>query len=794
MQEETFEKKEKVTKKSQQSEPTINLSSKKWPCHFQRLIIKFGGDRTVSPLPENGRLVAERTQYQNAFKYFVRAQTNLNPNNLTSVKELKNRKQTFQDIQRKALRNHGTLDVITRIRKIPEDADLDLSIDFKDAIEDIEHILCPFLFTTNPYDPTILKTRPRTDKSPSKCTKQTIPCYYLEQQELKLATEQLQRFLSHIKRVIKIQKSIWLRYYEYYVLENIHWTSWEQWGNWYYDTKRVPTLDVIKKYIEEKHPYSAYKVLLMGLDPTLNSLNCIGQNKLALYLRNNELFCKIKNKDEIQIRTLAETSGLSFGRKAKDETAIYKRFREVLTSEEKSPPTIKDQYRLIDFASACGYLSDDFSPEEFSRIEEETNEMLSILQNNPVGHWEWIEDKWARNPKKDVSSKKIEDDGPTEKELDALYSLLPKSEESVDNVQSYPTLQGWKRVTEGWQNLTQDSKEEWNKKRLACELDAFLHKKLHMAHRIIDSAGAHIHRKKMIKVFEEFHKFQNKINDQSREPQLIEEKKRYIKKDFEKYQLLYGELDKVINTYIDQEFVLNTPYSPYSRIPVCLEFFQSEHYSPEPLEEIYLIGCNLSDESFYREIPSENRRFSTKEEKTRKGELLFTRYKTINISHNKITSLQILASFSNLTDLNVSYNKINGLATLHYPKFLQSLTSLDLSYNPIPTTSMISSQLRSFTALTGLSLSGNKKLFEGESKNDLFRTLATLPILNSLTIVNCGLKGKWSELFPIGLDHLLILDVRENPEITLPDHQGDLNLMFHDLKSLKTDQKEFIWK
>lgn len=782
---------------------TVRLRRKEWPRHFRLLIVKFGGDRHVHSLPRNERLVEERTQYQNAFKYYARALAayNLNSQDTLAIETLKERKQIFQIAQRNALLKHGSLKTIEKVKHTPEGTDL--SIDFKDAIENMEEVMFPFKFTTNPYDCTILKKRPQSE-STVECTKQTIRCYGLNPEELESATKQLETLLFWLKREHRIQRSIWAFYYKYYFIENKNWTSLEQWGNYLTDAKREPTLNAIQTHIEENYPYGEYKLRLIK-NPTQEFLDNIGSRELGIYLHEDKVFFKVRNQKE---KRIPHNVQYPFGLRP----TRLERLITVLTATEEMTLNIEDQWRLLEIASVCNYLPKDCSGEQTLRRKKERKEVLDILRNKPIWNWVLEGDQWTKILKEGTASPQSvplaeQITATALEELDQLYSNLPK--EGSDPSQASLPPKGWTMIETGWAALQYSPEEGWSKNREAVEREAFEDKLQNMFFRALPYNFIYPHRKDMILVLQELHKTQE-VNWQ-KQTSLQNEKwdtsQEYSKKSLEKYKKLYNELENCLNTHIDQQFVLHTPHSQYSRIPECGAFYQAEHYATQmPIQELNLTHCDLIKGNFF--APNV---YGIHQDKTIKAQPLLHKFRFIDLSNNNISDFTGLPTLSsNLESLSIHHNVLTHLDNVRYASNIQFL---DISVNKIKELSF----LRNCTSLTSLNFSQN---LVGSKKHPSVDPLDTLTLLTNLTTLdishnnvktltalkslpllavlkanNNQLTGDWKPIFPFGLQNLCLLNVAGNSSLTFDDSftKDALGTCFPLLKSLKTDQEEFSW-
>lgn len=803
----------------------------------------FKKGKPSCPLPEVLKWKKERLEqharYERAHKDYTRAEKKFFNQNKTGVQKpaltanLEKTSKALQSEQRKALRRHGSLETIEKIKEIDEaikedstkeTGDIGFFKEFEEEIKKAEKILyfplAPVIKTCNDSPTSVVQT------------------FSLDSTAMKFATQRLKKIISQLTKEYCIKEDVCLLYQTDYLSEVSNTWSAAQWANWLTSDKEQDVKRKIKTQIEKKYPYGEYCLRLMGQNPTPERLKLIGPRELALYLRKNTLFCKVKDNEEMQINqnNITNTSGLG--------AEIFKRLKKVLTGAEMALPTkeetaqmISDQWRLLDFASICAYLPDDFSAEQMSRIKQDRRETLANLLNKPIWGWKWRGDKWEKIIKvgqvaiKDADVKKDDsisleppladvkkDDSINlveEKDVDVKKDAIEVKKENPRNPDSLPTEEESKlqKVYETYaisNQLVQDLIQKFQKKSGDPKyIRDFLSNLTELKRTInfkdkleITCETIKPHKQKMVSVLGDLPKIKDDI-EIVHKGFIQEHNENYIKE----YNKLYEELKQNLIKHRTQEYKLDEPYGFWTYIPTRRTFFASDvpYGEQQPPLVLNLNNCGLYDDSFFinhmtltfigHPILNDLEKTSI----TKPQGLLLGGYKKIDLSYNLLSgqktpkisldlealnlrnnsfeALTIGAPLSNLTWLDISHNLIK-----HMPDFsnCSSLTFLNLSYNPMKSIF----RKTPLKHLRALDLSGNHKLFTERNRPETFQALATLSSLASLNIVDCKLIGPLDRFIATSLTNLCELDVRGNPDLGVPDMLQKLPT----IKSLRTDK------
>lgn len=822
--------------KTQLSECKILKSSilplEKNPIHYEFLLIKYNySDQYISDLKwygeyKNKNYRTKPTQslevqtwqkeWNRRCETYKRLHKDYKRSLNTTNTELQNkRKSAFQPVLEVFLRRQGSEETIHRLNKIKEsDKDFtntDLYVVFGDEFKRIEKQL---IFND--------KTWKKTDSSSKK-----VDAFALDLTDITPAIQRLRRLIDVFKKEQAVQDDVILAYNRDYLPETSSTWSSQQWNNWWEGNIIGEVKSEIKKSIEEDFPYGVYSLCLMGKNPSLEALGSIQPRQLAVYAQDEDLFIKVKEKDETRIIQTEITCTAGLGLK------IFERLINLcLTKEEGVLLKQEDQWALMDYASISGYLPNDFSVEDMSRLKKDRKEVLDILLDKG---WIFEDGIW----KKRVGERKREDNKivPIALEENKLFlqnwqpyytnnTLFSTIDKNINpQIKSKPIVK-LAEIGENGKIIHKEYPETINLK------DLQLNQYKPDDQELITSEIILVHHQKMAETLNHVNKNIKTSSDKKYESNFEE---------LELYNELYNEFENILINSRELEFQLDKPYSwlihspgllyyylpNISYIPTRRTFFASDdpYGTQQPLQKIDLSSCNLSDENFFKEnrVADDTDRAPDVEKTRKNGKNLFTDYTHIILSNNNLKGKKTLSfpinleildlSKNNLTSLNIlqvgkdglphlrvldlSFNNLESCSTLTDRK---SLIRLNLSYNNISNIQPICDNL---TLLRVLDLSGNKKLFADPTKREeTFSAIEDLHLLENLTIADCGLTGDFNKLFPeefklsksFIMDKLYVLDIRKNPNILYPTEKNDLRKIFPKLKEVYTDTLKINWQ
>ena len=137
--------------------------------------------------------------------------------------------------------------------------------------------------------------------------------------------------------------------------------------------KKLPL--AVKNKILKKQK-DRYNLLLIHKNPSADSLKIIGPRDLGIYLKDDKLYCKINNKEEIEIipfkNTIDTTAGI--------DPDVFFRLKSSL--EENVAPNVADKMELVEDTYRMGYSLPEYkfniqlSPYDHCLSEEEAEEQL----------------------------------------------------------------------------------------------------------------------------------------------------------------------------------------------------------------------------------------------------------------------------------------------------------------------------------------------------------------------------------------------------------------------------------
>lgn len=779
------------------------------------------------------------TTYMEAKRLFDDAMIQ-NPQNSDAREQFKKERKPFSKTLKEILEQEGSFNTRKKFRAIreglekkPDQEEVDNNLtnidlyvlmneEFKDNLREVELLL--------------YSEKKRLKKS----KKQSVQGFLLELDEIEGAIRTLTRLVKVSSEQNKILSDVSLCYNKDYLPETTSTWSSEQWKNWWTEEKILEVQQQIKKTMKKDYSCGAYHVRLMGNDPSEESLKSINPRELVLYSTDKVLFFKIKDQPKIEIKKTESKNEIKL--KAVDwpalpelgptifekvkQTFFFGGVKDMSISATEADLSLEEQWLLLDSASVCGYLPDDFSVEEMSRFKEDRKKRLDRLRWKG-SKWELDGDEitWIKRSKKDdtaIQNIKKENIGGILK-LDAFSMVwkpfvisnktFKKVEDSLNCILK-DTIHPLQR-THTEQTLSELKTLNSNTARYGDNIT--------ITYPLISP-----HKQKMDKVITQLKKGRQPIEYNAKDLELYcESLKERIPEKIETYTLLYLMLEKNLQERRDLELILDRPYrsvlSTYGRlhswlpnmsyILPCRAFVPDVPYDgQQPIQKIDLSHQKLKDINFISQKYAVGGKEKVFMDNNAQFTPLFTAYKIINFSHNELQGfslptfatileeLDISKNFfetlnivqtsplPNLKVLNVSSNSITMLNSLTH---LTSLTDLNLSHNAIASISSIGQSWCQGIPLRILDLSGNKHF--PKIKEPLLRSLAQLTTLTSLKLVSCGLSGPWNKLFPISLDHLHTLDVRKNDNLEFPTSNGDLINMLPQLRTLNTDITTFNW-
>lgn len=385
-------------------------------------------------------LIDKCTEYNNAKKYYSRAmKVYNNEKNEVNEKILYEKLEALEEIQIWFLRKYPSGDnkiesSVTNLIKLNQllenkkDKKIkDIAVHFPEEIKNIRQII------NTPKEEINFKPNEKHNKeSKSILIKENnpliVPGFYIEPHRLEEEHNKIKRLKALFEREASILGEICDAYTTY--ASDVTGGGLWKFPLWYWDTPRADTENNIKQTIDKEFPYGPYNLRLINEDPLSDSLDSIEERDLFLYSKDNNLYFKVKDKEEMIIfqKNITCTVGLGKG--------VYGRVISAL-SEENPHLSAADTLCLLNFSSFCGYLPDDLSTQATLRAIGKARHLLSKLHQKTTTKKQDKESEFEINDEKESDKISV---------LERKYKTLPKfvdieEEENNDSDHTpYPIL------------------------------------------------------------------------------------------------------------------------------------------------------------------------------------------------------------------------------------------------------------------------------------------------------------------------------------------------------------------